>query len=356
VDYYTVLYVGIKDIVLMKLVIFGGVGFIGTNISKVALERGHTVIACDNLMRSGTEENLAYLKKFDRFHFQWCDIRNNEDISRLPRRVDCIINLAANPAIPRSIREPVFDFDINVRGHLNILEYSRLNGRIPIVFASSNKVYTDKLNTLEIKEESTRYVYAESKYNNGFSESMDVDGYDGFTNSPYGVAKLAAEKYTREYWKHYSIPMVINRMSCIYGEFQKGVEEQGWLDWFLRAKKAGKPIVVYGNGKQVRDVLFGRDVARLYLDEAEHIEKYNGNTFNVGGGVKKGFHVSLLETIALINEIFPGRPLHITYKNWRSSDQRIYTSNMHHVKSVTGWEPTTPLVDGLKSMWNSYAK
>lgn len=338
----------------MNILIFGGVGFIGTNIATLALERGHHVIACDNLMRPHVEENLAYLKKFSNFTFIWCDIRNPEDLSSLPKRIDCIINLAANPAIPRSIAEPYFDFGINVLGHMNILEFSRSRGNIPVIFASSNKVYTDKINTIKLKEKATRFEIVEPSCIHGFTENTDVNGYEGFTNSPYGAAKLSAEKYTREYWKQYGVPMVINRMSCIYGQFQKGVEDQGWVDWFLRAKREAKPLVIYGNGKQVRDLLFGRDVAELYLEEAEHIDTYNGYTFNVGGGSKDGFNISLLEIIKLIDSLFPGKPLSVSFQDWRASDQRVYISDISRVTKITHWKPHTNIQKALELMWNSY--
>ncbi|MFA6572059.1 MAG: NAD-dependent epimerase/dehydratase family protein [Bacteroidota bacterium] len=338
----------------MKFILFGGVGFIGTNIAKLALERGHDVMAFDNLMRHGVKENLAFLKRFPKFSFQRGDIRNIGAFDRLPTNIDCIINLAANPSVPKSIDNPVFDFEINVRGHLNVLEFARKNGRIPVIFASSNKVYTDKINTISIKETKTRYEINNRSYIHGFSEDIDVDGNDGYTNSPYGSGKLSAEKYTREYWKHYGVPVIINRMSCIYGLFQKGVEEQGWVDWFLRAKKMGKPITIYGSGKQVRDVLFGNDVAALYLEEASLMKRLSGCTFNVGGGAREGFHVSLLETIAILNDTFPGPALKTHFALWRESDQRIYISNIRRVKELTGWKPSTPLIKGLRAMWRKY--
>lgn len=339
----------------MNILIFGGIGFIGVNIALEALKRGHKVIAFDNLQRSGVMENLQILKNLHNFTFSHGDIRNREDFKNLPTSIDCIINLAANPSVPRSIIQPVFDFEINVVGHLNILEYAKNHGRIPVIFASSNKVYTDKINTLPIRGAQSRYIYANKRLHvYGIDETADVGGHDGFTNSPYGAAKLSAEKYSREYWKQYGIPLVINRMSCIYGLYQKGVEEQGWVDWFLRAKKKQKPIIIYGDGKQVRDVLFGTDVAKLYIYEAEHMKEVNGKTFNVGGGPGEGFNISLLEIIHLIDAEFSGRPLRYTFRSWRSSDQRIYISDIRKVVAATPWKPTTKILNGLTSMWKSY--
>lgn len=338
-----------------KICIFGGVGFIGTNLSLQALDSGHEVIAFDNLSRKFVTENLTLLEKQKNFRFVHGDVRCREDFEKLPPKIDFFVNLAANPAIPQSIINPVFDFNSNVVGHLNVLEYSRQHGKIPVILASSNKVYTDAINDLPHRETKTRYEFSDPKLKAGLDESIDMAGHNGYTHSPYGAGKLAAEKYTREYWKHYKVPMVINRMSCIYGVYQKGVEDQGWVDHFLRVKKYGGVINIYGDGKQVRDVLNATDLAKLYLYEIEHIEKVNGRTFNVGGGVKAGFTTSLIELIDLINQNFPGPSLKTVSKNWRVSDQRIYLSNISEVHRVTGWKPETKILMGLKKMWTAYS-
>lgn len=338
----------------MKVLIFGGVGFIGTNVAISSLDKGYDVVSIDNLIRMGVEENLRYLKKYKKFKFIKGDIRKTSDFSKFPKNVDVILNFAANPSIPKSISDPLFDFEINAKGHLNVLEFARKDGRIPVILASSNKVYTDKTNTLRLIEKKNRYVLSGAKYKNGFDENIDVDGNEGFTNSPYGASKLVAEKYSREYWKNYGLPIVINRMSNVYGLFQKGTEMQGWVDWFLRAKKYGLPIRIYGTGKQVRDALFGTDLASLYMDQIEKFDTYNGKTFNVGGGSEIGFNISLLELIDLIDNNFPGNKLTCKFASWRPSDLKIYISNLNRIKSVSGWMPTTKILDGLKKMWSSY--
>jgi CDP-paratose 2-epimerase len=341
----------------MKLLVFGGIGFIGTNICKLAIEHHHEVIAFDNLNRAGVKDNLNVLAKSKQFSFIHADIRRRSDFKNIPGNIDRIINLAANPSVPKSIKHPRTDFLINVAGHLNILDFARAHGNIPVIFASSNKVFTDKLNTFPFTETTTRYT-ARTKTGKPlfFNEATDVNGYEGFTNSPYGTSKLAAEKYTREYWKHYDLPIVINRMSCIYGLYQKGVEEQGWVDWFIRAKKFHYPLTIYGNGKQVRDLLFGTDVARLFLFEAEHIHLVNGQTFNVGGGSKPGFNTSLLEFIHLVDEEFPGPKLEYTLKPWRKSDHLYYISDLSRVYSFTKWQPSTPIRQGIRKMWQAYLR
>ena len=340
----------------MKLLLFGGAGFIGTNIVREALSRGHGVVVFDNLERKGVDRNLSFFSSEKWLTFIKGDIRNEKDLGKIPTNIDCIINLAANPSVPRSIIDPLYDFQINVVGHLTVLEYARKNGNIPVILASSNKVYTDKLNTYQLVETATRYRFRDKRLVHGVDETADVDGWDGFTNSPYGVAKLTAEKYSREYWRHYGVPVVINRMGCVYGEFQKGVEEQGWVDWFLRAKRGGHTLTIYGDGKQVRDVLFGADVARLYIDEAEKMSTLSGATFNVGGGTRPGYHTSLLELIGLIDDMFPGKKLVLRYAPWRSSDQRVYLSDIRRVTRATGWKPTTRIKRGLRRMWEAYER
>lgn len=339
----------------MHICIFGGVGFIGTNIALEALSRGYEVTAFDNLSRQGVTDNLEFLRGRKRFRFIHGDVRTPLDFNRIPRTVTTIINLAGNPAIPISINEPLYDFYCNVVGHINVLEYAKTHGNLPVILASSNKVYTDKTNTLPIRETATRYVYKDKKYQKGFDESFDVSGHEGFTNSPYGAAKLSAEKYSREYWRHYGMPVVINRMSCVYGLYQKGVADQGWVDHFLRVKKYGGKLTIYGTGKQVRDALFATDLAELYLWEAEHIAKVNGKTFNVGGGTGSGFTTSLHELIRLIDENFPGKRLTYRFAPWRGSDQRIYETDITLVKQMTKWKPKTRLVTGLQRMWQAYS-
>ncbi|MBI3577102.1 NAD-dependent epimerase/dehydratase family protein [Candidatus Gottesmanbacteria bacterium] len=341
----------------MHILIVGGVGFIGCNIAREALARGHRVTAFDNLIRPGVSQNLIRFRGVRYYKFVKADIRKKTDFKKIPRTIDVIINLGANPSVPKSIADPLYDFEINVVGHLNVLEYARTHGKIPVILASSNKVYTDEMNTFPLKKTARRYEYVNRRLaQHGFDEDTDVDGFRGFTNSPYGVGKLAAEKYSREWSHHYGVPAVVNRMSCVYGEFQKGVEEQGWVDWFLRAKRLGKPLTIYGDGKQVRDVLFGADVARLYLTEAEAIEKFSGRAFNVGGGPQEGFHTSLLELITLIDSQFPGKRLRYRFAPWRDSDQKVYVSDIRRVVAATGWKPTTTLLKGLKIMWEAYER
>lgn len=327
----------------MKICIFGGAGFIGTNVSLEAVKRGHKVVIFDSLIREKTEENLGIVEAT----LIRGDVRNPEDFERLPNNIDAIVNLAANPGIPWSIAWPLYDFKINALGALHVLEYARHHGKIPVIFASTNKIYSDKLNEIPMREQATRYVWKNKSYI-GVPESFPVDGVGEYAHSPYGVSKCSADLYHQEYYHMYNLPTVINRMSCIYGYYQKGVADQGWIDHFIRmiALKDGK-LDIFGDGKQVRDMLWGEDVAKLYLDELEQIEKVQGQVFNVGGGMQNT--LSLLEAIKII-ERNTEKKAKISFKDWRPADQRIYISDIRKVKKFLDWKPTVSPEEGIKRM------
>lgn len=337
------------------LVVFGGAGFIGTNICLAARKRGRKVIAFDNFIRKDTEENILHLVQAG-VEIIRGDVRNLEDFLRLPKTVDEIINLAANPGIPWSLDYPLYDFKTNALGALNILEYSRTHGKIPVIFASTNKVYSEEINEYTIVEKPTRYEYGDffgvtgiiSK--NGIGERFPMDSAGKYPHSPYGVSKAAADLYHQEYFHAYGVPVVINRMSCIYGYYQKGVADQGWVSHFVRTLIHGDgKIKIFGNGKQVRDMLWGEDLADLYLTELDQIEQVKGEVFNVGGGVKNT--CSLIEAIREIVKCY-GREFDISYDNWRHADQRIYISDIAKVTSnkALNWQPKVSPAQGIKKL------
>lgn len=330
-----------------NILIAGGAGFIGTNIAEVATSRGHGVTVLDNIVRPGVEENLTYLKKFGANVVRG-DVRNFVDLERLPK-ADAIINLAANPGIPWSMKWPLYDFNVNALGALNLLEYSRLHGKIPVIFASTNKIYSDEVNDFSTVEKKTRYIWKDKNFI-GINEEFPMDSSGKHPHSPYGCSKATADLYHQEYFHIYGVPTVVNRMSCIYGLYQKGVEDQGWLWWFVLAKKKNKKLNIYGDGKQVRDALFGTDLARLYVEELENINNHQGQVFNVGGGPKHT--VSLLEVIDYLDKK-GGKPLKLKFHDWRPADHRVYISDISKVTKVTGWRPTTSVWEGIDKMWAS---
>lgn len=333
----------------MKLLITGGCGFIGTNIAYEAHRRGYKVICFDSFIRPRSEENIEFLSKHG-IEIIRGDVRNTEDFFRIGS-VDAIIHLAANPGIPWSIQWPDYDFNVNAVGTINALEYARSLGKIPFIFASTNKVYSDKINDLELYENKTRYFWANRLFE-GIREDFPIDGFGKYSHSPYGVSKIAGDLLCQEYHHAYGVKTVVNRMSCIYGYFQKGVEDQGWIDWFVRCIGFGDgKISIYGDGKQVRDMLWGEDVAKLYLDEIENIKKTAGQVFNVGGGM--GNTLSLQEAITEI-EAVTGKKAHITYKEWRHADQRVYVSDIGKVTKLLNWKPKVSPQEGIRKMYERY--
>lgn len=346
------------------LIITGGCGFIGTNIALHAREKGYNVICFDSLVRPLSEENLPILKKAGAEIVRG-DVRNPHDLERLPKPVNAIIHLGANPGIPWSINWPIYDFTTNALGTLNVLEFSRLNGKFPVIFASTNKVYSEEINLVPVKPKGKRYVWDFSKVNKkkirsavlagitkyGVNEDFPMDSSGRYPHSPYGASKATADLYCQEYYHIYGVPTVVNRMSCIYGLYQKGVEDQGWTDWFVRAKITNQPLNIYGDGRQVRDALFGTDLAELYIKELENIDKVCGQVFNVGGGIKNT--ISLLEAIDHLNNK-GGRPLKPKFKPWRPADQKIYITDIEKVSKMLKWKPKIGVLEGIDKIWKMY--
>ena len=348
---------------MKKLLVTGCAGFIGTNVTIEAIKRGYTVIGFDNLHRPLTEENLKYLQDTykDKFQFIHGDIRNIEDFAPLEGEgIEGIIHLAGQCGIPYAQINPRYDFEVNVGGMINVLEFSRLNGKIPVAFAASNKCYSNITNNYEIVEKDTRYEYAEVtdlfkwKTENGINERLPLDAFGKYARSLYGTSKVAADLYCQEYWQAFKVPTVINRMSCIYGLFQKGEESQGWADWMIRQLTYGnKKINIFGTGKQVRDMLWGEDVAKLYLDEIENIDKVAGKPYNIGGGINNT--LSLLEAIKFMEDE-TGNKAELTFLPKRHGDQDIWISDISKIKNDLGWEPKISPQEGLKIMIDQIKK
>lgn len=345
----------------MKILITGGAGFIGTNIAIEAINRNHEVIVFDSFIRKGVEDNLLILEREDVKIFRG-DVRNKEDFTRLSTeypQIEAIIHLAGNPGIPWSITYPMYDFEVNALGTINVLEFARQMGNIPVIYASTNKVYSDMVNEAPYIKSETRYVWYFNKEalhgisRKGISEEFPTDGFGNFPHSPYGVSKLAGDLYCQEYFHTYNLPVVINRMSCVYGYYQQGVADQGWIDHFVRqfVFKGHPELDFYGDGKQVRDMLWSEDVARLYLDELKNIKKIKGQIFNIGGGHENT--LSLKESINYLEELTT-KKVKITYHPWRHADQRIYISNIAKIYKILGWKPIVNPKQGIKKMFEKY--
>lgn len=350
----------------MKILVTGGVGFIGTNVCLEARSRGHEVVAFDNFVRPLTEENIPVLQKAG-VKIVRGDIRNVEDFEKFGE-VDAIVHLAGQCGIPYAQVNPFYDFEVNAKGTINVLEYSRTHGRIPVAFASSNKAYTNITNDLPIKETQTRLEYDMRNINiplepltdmeylsdKGINESLPLDAFGTYARSLYGTSKVAGDLYMQEYYQAFGVPTVVNRMSCIYGLFQKGVEDQGWAYHMARQiAKGDKKINIFGTGKQVRDMLFGTDVARLYVDEIESIDRVAGQVYNIGGGIENT--MSLLEAIAFI-EKETGEKAELNFTDKRHGDQDIWISDISKIKKDLGWQPQVSPQQGIRMMLEEILK
>ena len=332
------------------ILITGGCGFLGANIAIKAIKKGYQVIALDNFVRRGSDRNAAILEKYG-VKILHGETRLVEDIMDLPK-VDAICHLAGQAGIPKSLENPRLDFMVNAVGTLNLLEYSRKNGGIPLIFASTNKVYSDRINEIPLEEKKTRYVYNMETYGKGISECFPMDSSGTHPHSPYGVSKASGDLLCQEWYHAFGVPTVVFRMSCIYGLYQNGVSEQGWTDFFVRQRILGNnKLIFYGNGKQVRDCLFGDDAANAYLMAIENMNEVQGKVFNLGGGK---FNTSLIEYVDILNTYTNKPPMEISYGKWRLADHRVYISNTEKVESVMGWKATVSIEEGVKRMVEAY--
>lgn len=323
----------------MNILITGGCGFIGCNAAQRFLQLGHAVTVFDNLSRPGTDMNLKWLKQQGRIKFIKGDVCDAEALSKAVAQgeFEVLLHLAAQVAVTTSVVDPRRDFEINVLGTLNVLEAVRLHSPKTIVLnASTNKVY-GKLGDLKVTEDALRCAL--QNLPEGVSESQPLDFH-----SPYGCSKGSADQYTMDYARIYGLRTVNFRQSCIYGYRQFGVEDQGWVAWFTIAHSLGKPVTIYGTGKQVRDILFVDDLIDCYLAAISKIKKVKGMTFNVGGGADNT--LSLLELLEALQQHSRRRVVH-TFEDWRPGDQPVYVSDIRLARQLLGWRPKIGVAAGL---------
>jgi CDP-paratose 2-epimerase len=279
----------------------------------------------------------------DSFRLIVGDIRDAQLLTTAVQDVDVIIHLAGQVAVTSSVQDPRDDFEANALGTFNVLEAARLSENKPIViYASTNKVYGG-MEDIQIKEKDTRYQYV--KLLKGISESYPLDFH-----SPYGCSKGAGDQYARDYARIYGMQSVVFRQSTIYGPRQFGIEDQGWMAWLMIAAVLGKPIQIYGDGKQVRDMLYVDDLLDAYDAAIENIELAAGQVYNIGGGPQNT--ISIWKEFGPILENLTGRTIPVTWDKWRPGDQRIFVSNITKVCSDLGWHPKTELSDGITRLFN----
>lgn len=325
-----------------RILVTGGCGFIGCNIANALAERGDRVLVIDNLARPGSQENADWLRSRhgDRIAIEKADIRDAAAMNAFVPRAAAVIHLAAQVAVTTSVEDPIEDFEINARGTLNILESVRkAGGHIPLLFASTNKVYGKLLDEGDIARQGTRYLPVSAGLARGVNEHTPLDLY-----SPYGCSKGAADQYVRDYARVFGLRTAVLRMSCIYGPRQFGTEDQGWIAHFLIKAIRGEPITIYGDGYQVRDALFIGDAVRAWIGALDAIDTISGQIFNLGGGPANA--ISLREMMALISDLRGETPV-LQFEGWRPGDQPWYVSDISAISAALGWSPKTGLRQGV---------
>jgi|SRR5581483_906000 len=324
---------------MKNLLITGGAGFIGVNVGHYFSDKNWAVTIFDNLSRRGSLNNLEWLRSRNQIRFEKGDVRDSEAVERLVKdiRPDAVLHLAAQVAVTTSVTNPREDFEINALGTLNLLEAVRnLVPSCSFIYASTNKVY-GRMEDVAIGEKQNRYEYVELE--SGVAEERSLDFH-----SPYGCSKGAADQYTIDYGRIYGLNSTVFRQSCIYGPRQFGVEDQGWVAWFAIAAMLGKPITIYGDGKQIRDVLDVSDLARAYEAALDRAGDLKGEVFNMGGGPANT--MSLLEVIALLESRLSIK-IPFKFDAWRPGDQPVYVSNIQKADRLLGWKPRVDASTGI---------
>jgi CDP-paratose 2-epimerase len=328
-----------------NFLITGGAGFIGTNLADNYLAKSKKVTILDNFSRAGSEDNARYLTERygkELLTILTCDIRRwDRKLLEAVEKADVVIHLAAQVAVTTSVKDPRADFETNALGTLNLLEAVRLSSSQPIVvYSSTNKVY-GKMSDLEIVSSGNRYVYS-GLAEGGISESRNLDFY-----SPYGCSKGAADQYVIDYSRIYGIRTIVFRQSCIYGPHQFGIEDQGWVAWFAIRALQDLPVVVYGDGKQVRDVLYVDDLMAAFDMSIGAISRTKGQAYNIGGGPQNT--LSIIELIDLLEQHL-GHKLKYSFSDWRPGDQAVYISRINKAEDHFGWRPRVSPAAGLSKL------
>jgi CDP-paratose 2-epimerase len=327
------------------VLVTGGAGFLGTNICNALATRGDDVLILDNLSRPRVDENCAWLHERHpaRVRFARGDIRDRAAVDSAVRGARGVIHLAAQVAVTTSVADPSEDFEINARGTLNVLEAVRAYApEAPLLFASTNKVYGKLIGDDGFERRGERYVPRQPALANGFDERTPLSFY-----SPYGCSKGVADQYVIDYARVFGLSTAVFRMSCLYGPHQYGNEDQGWVAHFLISAMTGRPIAIYGDGYQLRDVLFVDDAVRAYLRALDDIGQVSGEAFNLGGGPENA--LSLRELLRHIRDLEGSLPS-VSYHSWRPGDQLWYVSNTDRLTERCGWTAEIGVRDGLSRL------
>ncbi len=328
-----------------RILITGGAGFIGSNLANRLLNEGHQLTIFDNLSRSGCERNLSWLRDTygqNSFKVVKADLTDFPALQKAAEGAERIYHLAGQVAVTTSVKDPRADFEANALGTFNALEAARTAADNPIfIYSSTNKVYGG-MEHIRIVEHETRYMYGDLPQGIPETEVLDF-------HSPYGCSKGAGDQYVRDYARIYALRTVVARQSCIYGYRQFGIEDQGWLAWFTIAALKGRPITIFGNGKQVRDALFVEDLIDAYETFVKQIDKAAGQVYNVGGGFENT--VSVWREFGPKLEKLMGQAIPVSFGDWRPGDQPVYISDISKIRNELGWKPQTSVDEGIERMY-----
>lgn len=323
----------------------GGAGFIGSNYVQRLLERGDQVTIYDNLSRAGAARNLTWLRETfgeNAFRLVVGDVRDAMLLEDSVRRAEVVVHLAAQVAVTTSVTNPREDFEINALGTFNVLEAARLSGHKPIVlYASTNKVYGG-MEDVPVEEAATRWHYANLPL--GCPETQPLDFH-----SPYGNSKGSGDQYVHDYHRIYDLPTVVMRQSCIYGQRQWGVEDQGWLAWMIIAAVTGRKLTIYGDGKQVRDVLYVDDLLDAYDAAVARIEAVQGQVFNLGGGSQNV--ISVWTEFGPMLEKLLGKKIPVARGDWRPGDQKVFVADIRKAGGLLLWTPKIGVEAGVQRLF-----
>lgn len=336
-----------------RVLVTGGAGFVGSHTAEFYAEKGAEVTVFDNMSRVSSLEtadqtrntaayNREYLQeKYPEIDIVEGDVRNRERLFNVVDGHDAVVHTAGQVAVTASLENPHYDFQVNAQGTFNVLDAASAADSNPaVVFASTNKVYGDNVNDIPIRQEKNRYWYDPSEYDNGIPESLSIDDCE---HTPYGVSKLTGDLYVQDYASRNEVDAAAFRMSCIYGPRQFGNEDQGWVAHFAISAKRGEPLTIFGDGKQVRDILYVKDLVRAY-DSFLSNPQDKPAVFNIGGGPKNT--TSLIELLEILSED-QGWETKVTYDDWREGDQKVYVSDITRAKEELDWKPRVGFTEGL---------
>lgn len=331
------------------ILITGGAGFIGTNVARNYLRQGEAVHILDNLSRPGVEQNILDLQRDfgARVQFTRADLRDRDEVEKAVASASAVYHLAAQVAVTTSLEDPLHDLATNLVGTVHVLEAIRRSAaQPPVLFTSTNKVY-GHLAGVPLTKRSSRYEPEDAVLaRSGAGEDQPLEFL-----SPYGCSKGSADQYVLDYARSYGLRATVFRMSCIYGPHQLGSEDQGWVAHFLRQAMKGEPITIYGDGKQVRDLLFVEDLVRAMRTALETMSVSGGEAFNLGGGFENS--TSLLELLDEIKQL-TGNPVDVDWGPERLADQKWYVADTRKIRALLGWSPSVSIREGLRALRDWY--